>query len=222
VSETELRRAVAAFAAGLPTGGAVLDVGCGARPYENLFPDSSYTGIDVEHSGRSADYKRPDVYFDGLSIPYDEASFDSVICTQVLEHSVDPDALLREMCRVLRPGGRLLITVPFMWGLHEVPFDFRRYSMFGLPRVVEAAGLRVLHIDQLSRGIDAIEMLVASEQNNFRQNVMPKRAMRRAPFTWVLEGLEPRLWRLQVAVWRRLYRFERLYIDNLLVAERPS
>jgi hypothetical protein len=65
-------------------------------------------------------------------------------------------------------------------------------------------------------------MLVASEQNNFRLNVMPTRPMRRAPLTRVLEHLEPRLWRLQVALWRRLYRFERLYIDNLLVAERPS
>src|SRR5205814_177285 len=83
---------------------------------------------------------------DGRVVPYTDASFDAVICTQVLEHSVDPDALLREMWRVLRPGGRLLITVPFMWGLHETPFDFRRYSSFGLPRAVEAAGFRVLQI----------------------------------------------------------------------------
>jgi SAM-dependent methyltransferase len=222
MSATELRAAVSAFAAQLPSGGAVLDVGCGGRPYEDLFPAGAYTGIDVEQSGRSADYKLADLYFDGLSIPFADAGFDCVICTQVLEHSIDPDALLREMRRVLRPGGRLLITVPFMWGLHEVPFDFRRYSLFGLPRAVEAAGLRVLEIEQLTRGIDAIEMLVASEQNNFRQNVVPTRPMRRAPLTSVLERLEPRLWRLQIALWRRLYRFERLYIDNLLVAERPS
>jgi hypothetical protein len=94
--------------------------------------------------------------------------------------------------------------------------------MFGLPRAVEAAGLKVLSVDRLTRGIDAIEMLVASEQNNFRHNVAPARPLPRAPLTWLLERIEPRLWRLQVALWRRLYRFERLYIDNVLVAERPA
>jgi SAM-dependent methyltransferase len=221
VSETELRRQVAGFAADMREGG-VLDVGCGLRPYEDLFPDGSYVGIDVEVSGRPPGDKQPDRYFDGLNIPFEDERFDRVICTQVLEHSVDPDALLREMHRVLRPGGRLLITVPFMWGLHEVPFDFRRYSMYGIPRAVEAAGLRVVSTDRLTLGIDAVAMIVASEQNNFRYNVAPQRPLPRFPLTRLLEWAEPRVWRVQLALWRRLYRFERVYIDNVVVAERPA
>ena len=86
-----------------------LDVGCGDRPYEYLFKDAKYIGIDVEVSGRDLTKKKPDVFYDGINIPFEQSSFDLVFCTQVLEHVNNPGNLLNEMYRVLKPNGRLVV-----------------------------------------------------------------------------------------------------------------
>jgi SAM-dependent methyltransferase len=215
---TAIQQMVATFASGLAEGSVVLDVGCGMRPYEALFAHCQYVGIDVEASGRKADYKKPDRYFDGLNIPYDSDSFQAVLCTEVLEHCVDPQALALEMHRVLTPGGRLLVTVPFMWGEHEMPYDFRRYSRNGIARQLETVGFASVAVERLTRGVDAIEMLVHSEIVNYEQNVAPPagttvRARRR---------FSDRLWALQLRLWRRLYDFERIYVDNAVIAVKDE
>lgn len=215
---TAIRRSVERFAAGLEAGGRVLDVGCGLKPYEECFANATYVGIDVEESGREASEKTADAYFNGLDIPYDEEDFDAVLCTEVLEHCVDPTRLLAEMHRVLKPGGRLLVTVPFIWGLHETPYDFRRYSVFGIERAMREAGFEIAESAQLEGGIDAIRMLVASEINNFEVNVHVPPTGRRARLRRRLrQRINERVWTLQLRLWRSLYRFERIYIDNMVV-----
>jgi ubiquinone/menaquinone biosynthesis C-methylase UbiE len=82
-----------------------LDVGCGDRPYEYLFKDGTYTGIDVEDSGRPINMKKPDYFYDGSQFTFKDAEFDLVICTQVLEHVPAPLLLLKEMARVCKPEG---------------------------------------------------------------------------------------------------------------------
>ena len=82
-----------------------LDVGCGDRPYEYLFKDGKYTGIDVEDSGRPINMKKPDHFYNGTHFPFQDEEFDMVICTQVLEHVPDPLLLLMEMTRVCKRGG---------------------------------------------------------------------------------------------------------------------
>ena len=219
---TEIREAVEAFAATVRADSTVLDLGCGMQPYAELFEHCVYIGIDVESSGRRPQDKRADRFYNGINIPYEDESFDAVFCTQVLEHALEPDQLLLDVRRVLRPGGRLMATVPFMWGEHEAPYDFRRFSTFGICRTLERAGLTVIEQGRLSRGTQAIEMLVRSEINNYEVNVRqaPDRGAQRwqrALATWA----EARLWPLQTSLWRRLYRFERIYIDNLVIAEKP-
>ena len=114
--------------------GALLDVGCGEMPFRSLLPSGvTYTGIDVPAAelfgmGRNFDI----VYFDGKTIPFADASFDSVLCTEVLEHAEDPASLIAEMLRVLRPGGTLLATVPFSARVHHTPYDFYRFTPFRL------------------------------------------------------------------------------------------
>jgi SAM-dependent methyltransferase len=114
--------------------GALLDVGCGEMPFRPLLPSGmTYTGIDVPASesfgmGRNFDI----VYFDGKTIPFADASFDNVLCTEVLEHAEDPGCLIAEMLRVLRPGGTLLATVPFSARVHHAPHDFHRFTSFRL------------------------------------------------------------------------------------------
>ena len=120
-----------------------LDLGCGLKPYLSSFSHAHYTGIDVQVSGADLDMKAPDLYFDGVSIPFPDEHFDGILCTQVLEHAVDSESLLYECNRVLKPAGSLVISVPFIYREHEQPFDFRRFTSFGLVKSLERNGFVV-------------------------------------------------------------------------------
>jgi SAM-dependent methyltransferase/putative flippase GtrA len=114
--------------------GALLDVGCGEMPFRTLLgPGTRYTGIDVPREQAFGMCENPDIVaFNGRAIPFPDASFDHVLCTEVLEHAEDPSALVAEMLRVLRPGGTLLATVPFSARVHHAPYDFHRFTRFRL------------------------------------------------------------------------------------------
>ena len=179
---------------------------------------AEYIGIDVEASGRKESEKVADFVFDGVHIPAQQESFDAILCTEVLEHVVDPDALVAEMFRVLKKGGRLCITVPFIWGLHELPYDFRRFTPNGLALLVERAGFSVDFQEKLMPGADAIRAVVNSEINNYMVNVLPREQgystvsfrIRVALF------LHNALFRLLHLIWRLNFHFERIFIDNHL------
>jgi SAM-dependent methyltransferase len=216
---SSIRDAVESFAKDIDSDALVLDVGCGLRPYEKYFAQGVYTGIDVPQSGRMDDGKKPDYEFDGVNIPFADCHFDSVLCTEVLEHAVDPDALLKEICRVLKPEGTLFLTVPFMWGLHELPYDFRRFTSEGIRVAVEKAGLKLLKFEKLNSGISAIHMLISSETNNYLNNVVD--VATKNSFRFKLSYyIQAKLLRLLFWIWRKNFRFERIYIDNLVVAQK--
>jgi SAM-dependent methyltransferase len=122
--------------------GRLLDVGCGERPYQPWL-----TGV-VEYVGLDANYQSSNPSVGGLAyaLPFAAASFDTVLCTQTLEHVEAPHLGMAEMARVLRPGGYLLLTAPQTWRLHEKPYDFYRYTRFGLQHLLEHSGLQVVHI----------------------------------------------------------------------------
>jgi len=145
-----LRDAMTEFAPMLS--GRLLDVGCGSKPYQALFTVYAYIGLDIDSE---ASRKRgiADHHYDGNTFPFADASFDSVLCNQVLEHVFNPNEFLGEIVRVLKPGGKLLLTVPFVWDEHEQPYDYARYSSFGLRALLEKQGLKVLQHKKL--GADA-------------------------------------------------------------------
>lgn len=121
--------------------GRLLDVGCGREPYRELFKNATfYVGLD-----RPPDTD-PEVGGDGLYLPFPDACFDAVLSNQVLEHVPDPLRLLRETDRVLKPGGLLLLTTPQTWGLHHEPYDFYRYTKYGLRYLAERVGFEVEEI----------------------------------------------------------------------------
>lgn len=123
----QLRKILAATLSGL--GGDVLDLGCGAKPYRSLFkqPVRSYVGADV------LDAPTVDVQVTpGEPLPFADASFDVLLSTQMLEHVENLDQMLSEMLRVLRPGGSLVVTAPFLYLLHGAPHDYRRFTEHGL------------------------------------------------------------------------------------------
>lgn len=114
--------------------GNLLDVGCGEMPYRScLHPEAVYTGIDVPQASAFAMRGSESVVaFDGVSIPFPDASFSTVLCTEVLEHAREPRKLIAEIERVLRPGGIFLATVPFSARVHYSPYDFHRFTKFAL------------------------------------------------------------------------------------------
>lgn len=121
----------------------ILDIGCGIKPYENFFKESEYLGIEIKGGGHGDSAKKPDKYFDGRIIPFADDYFDAIICTQVLEHAIDPEKLLSESYRVLKDDGYYLFSVPFVYPEHEAPFDFRRFTKYGLEKEFAYAGLVV-------------------------------------------------------------------------------
>ncbi|MFZ0608365.1 MAG: class I SAM-dependent methyltransferase [Xanthobacteraceae bacterium] len=136
------RLILAALRANLPRfSGAVLDVGCGHKPYKSslLSPPSRasrYIGLDLPANL----YGSPDLEWDGRKIPLENAAVDSVLLTEVLEHCPQPDEVLQEIARVMKPGGFLFLTVPFIWPIHTVPHDEYRYTPFALRRLLDEAG----------------------------------------------------------------------------------
>ncbi len=131
--------------------GDVVDVGCGKKPYKHLFQTKKYIGIEVEQEGHDHTNEDVDVFYDGITMPFENATFDSAITSQVLEHVFTPDAFLTEINRVLKPNGKLLLTVPFVWDEHEQPYDYARYSSFGLKSLLEKNGFEiVVHIKSLN------------------------------------------------------------------------
>jgi SAM-dependent methyltransferase len=124
--------------------GRVLDLGCGTRPYEEFLNGqvAEWVGVDYPASGHPP-AERVDLFADAMSLPLASESFDAVLCTQVLEHVCEPLELLREALRVLKPGGRLVLTAPQYNGLHGEPQDFFRYTRYGLDHLARKAGLSV-------------------------------------------------------------------------------
>jgi SAM-dependent methyltransferase len=124
--------------------GAILDVGCGMRPYRALLTEAStYVGLDSNPS------LEPDVVGSVLRLPFENGSFDGVLCNEVLEHVPTPTRALEELHRVLRRGGRLYVTVPQAWGLHYEPDDYYRYTRYGISHLLEQAGFELLEVRQM-------------------------------------------------------------------------
>ena len=139
----DLRDAVAQFATDAPL--TILDYGCGGAPYRSLFPSSDYRCADFA-GGTGLHYE-----YDSRAL-IDEAAetFDLILSTQVLEHVPDPASYLREARRLLKPKGRLLLTVPMLYWEHGVPRDYHRWTALGLRQLLTEAGFEVKELNKLS------------------------------------------------------------------------
>ena len=133
--------------------GTLIDVGCGQMPYREYILTSQpliekYIGLDFAQ-GKYADLKKPDLTWNGTTIPLKDASVDCAMATEVLEHCHDPLITLKEIRRVLKPDGAFFITVPFLWPLHDTPHDHYRYTPFSLARLLAEAGFEDVEINAL-------------------------------------------------------------------------
>jgi SAM-dependent methyltransferase len=170
IARRGLARAVAELAPAMK--GRLLDVGCGSKPYARLFCVDEYVGLDVD-SRRTRELGVADAFYDGGRFPFEAASFDSVLCNQVLEHVFEPDRFVAEIARVLRPQGMVLMTVPFVWDEHEQPVDFARYSSFGLKALLERHGLTVVDQRKMAADVSVLFQLA----NAYLYKVLPDSAI---------------------------------------------
>lgn len=124
-------------------GGRLLDVGCGNQPYAAWHRPL----VDTVVAADVAPVASLDAVAAAGRLPFRSGCFDTVLSTQVLEHVEDPQRAVAEAHRVLRPHGHLIVTVPFLYPVHEEPYDFQRFTHYGLRSMLEDAGFEVVHLD---------------------------------------------------------------------------
>jgi|TARA_B110000037_G_C17098916_1_gene497160 SAM-dependent methyltransferase len=139
--------------------GSLLDIGCGSKPYESFFNVDSYIGLDIDRDV-ARDKKKADFFYDGGKFPFKDGSFDCVFCSEVIEHVFNPDEFLSEINRVLKKDGEFLITAPFIWDEHEQPYDYARYSSFGLKSLLEKNYFTILEHKKIGTNFSTFFQLI--------------------------------------------------------------
>jgi len=149
--------------------GHLLDLGCGHVPFYFLYKDliEASTCVDWGES------EHPNEYLDlehdlTKPLPFNNETFDTIICSDVLEHIPTPQRLWSEMARTLKPGGKLLINVPFMYWIHESPHDYHRYTEFALRFYAEEAGLAIRKLEAIGGILEVLADLVAKNLMRFK------------------------------------------------------
>ncbi|MBA3301202.1 MAG: class I SAM-dependent methyltransferase [Thermoleophilaceae bacterium] len=179
---------------GVPAGGRVLDYGCADVPYRSFFPAGvEYLAADLPGNQQANTVIAPD---GSVAVP--DGSVDCVISTQVLEHVADPELYLSECFRVLRPGGRMLLSTHGIMVYHPDPVDLWRWTGEGLRHAVEVAGLRVDRFEGImGLGATGLQLFQDAVLWRLRPRLQP-------PASLVLQGLVSLAERLDDRDTRRL------------------
>lgn len=140
-------------------GGKVMDFGCGIKPYEPLFFADQYIGVDFVGEGETYAKTKVDVIYDGKTLPFPNESFDNIFSTEVAEHIFNLEDIIKELERVLKKGGNILLTCPFTMPEHEAPNDFARYTSFAMQDILKRNGFEIIHYEKTGNFIEAMFQL---------------------------------------------------------------
>jgi len=160
--------------------GTLVDIGCGEKPYAIMTKGLVKEHIGVDHVYTQHDHTSVDICASAYDTTLSDALADTVLCTAVLEHLERPQDAIREMYRILKPGGYVILTAPLFWHLHEEPRDFYRYTKYGLQHLFTEAGFEVVELRPLSGFV----VTFAQEFCYFLQR------FRRRPISWVIGGIQ--------------------------------
>jgi SAM-dependent methyltransferase len=160
LSNRAIRQALRKFAPA--ASGRMLDLGCGYKPYKELFAPyvTEHVGVDIPVTIHGLEAL--DVGGTALALPVSDVSFDTVLATEVMEHVPDPRLMLDEVRRVLRPGGTLILSVPLHEPLHELPYDFYRYTHIALERLLSEHGFQVRGVERRGGPLAVVAHLLCS------------------------------------------------------------
>lgn len=145
IADRELSRAAGAYATGR-----LLDIGCADKPYALMLAAHVSEHVGLDHADSLHETTRVDMFGTAYEIPSPDESFDTALCTAVLEHLEEPEAALRECFRVLRADGVAIYTIPHIWHLHEEPRDFYRFTKHGIRYLFEKVGFEIVELTPLS------------------------------------------------------------------------
>lgn len=134
------------FAAGCGDGDLVLDAGAGEGRHARCFPRARYLAVDLAVGDPSWNYRRLDAVADLAALPFRDGAFAACINIVTLEHVREPHAVVRELARALKTGGRLLLIAPHEWETHQAPHDYFRYTRHGMDYLLEQAGFGKVEI----------------------------------------------------------------------------
>ena len=135
------------FAESIPEGALVLDAGAGEAPYKALVSHAMYESADFEKVDKV--YAKSTYVCDLSDIPVGDGRYDFIFFNQVMEHLPEPALVLKELFRILKPGGKLIYSAPLFYEEHEVPFDFFRYTQYGVRHLFTQAGFIIEKLDWL-------------------------------------------------------------------------
>jgi SAM-dependent methyltransferase len=138
----------------LPSG-TVIDVGAGQSPWRQWIR-CGYVGVDVENASDFGMHSKDLVLYDGTTLPFQDETFDSALCVEVLEHASDPEMLLSEVCRVLKKGAPFLLTVPWSARRHHIPFDFHRFTKERLQVMLCESGFVNVSVEERGDDVSVI------------------------------------------------------------------
>lgn len=189
--------------------GTLLDIGCGDMPYAGLMAERTkfHVGTDL----RPRPENPPTVCSDSLHLPFKEEAFDTVLCTQVLEHVRDPFMTVREVSRVMKRNGHAIFTMPAAWPLHEEPYDFFRYTKYGLKELAAMNGLDVVKLEERGGGLAALAQLTAALLYDVFGKRRPTRVL-------VKIALFPYLW--LAGLFDRFFFYPKFTLGYLMVARK--
>jgi SAM-dependent methyltransferase len=125
--------------------GSLLDIGCGNKPYAQWLNPyiSKHLGCDIVQSSENS----VDIICEANNIPLDDNSFDTVFCTQTIEHVGDYQKMVDEAYRLLKPGGYFIVSGPMYWPLHEEPYDFFRFTKYGFEKTLNNSGFECIEVN---------------------------------------------------------------------------
>ena len=142
----------------------ILDFGCGDTRYKKFIEENNeYIGVDSKTTGFENSKKFADFYWDNQTLPFEDEKFDVIICTEVLDDIEDIDTTTLELKRVLKKNGKIFITMPFLFGEHDIPYDFRRFTSFGIKKFFEKQNFKVVEFKKLLKGKNSLIQIIESE-----------------------------------------------------------
>lgn len=147
--EAKVADRLLSFASTLPKGSWVLDAGAGQCRYARYFKRHRYVPVDNAVGDPNWDYSQLSVMGDLEHIPMAASAFDAAVSIVVLEHTREPQRVLTEIARVLRPGGKLFLVVPNQWEVHQAPIDYYRFTRHGVEYLLSKSAFNVLEVEAI-------------------------------------------------------------------------